>query len=280
MLYGLDFTSRPGRRKALTLAEATLEGDRVRVTGVRRLECFEALEVVWAGAGPWVMACDFPFGLPRDLIRFLGWPAESWAAVMEHLGTIPRGELETHFKRYREAHPAGRKYAHRVTDLVAGSSSSMKLVNPPVGLMLYEGAPRLLRAGVTLPGLHRGDPQRIALEAYPGLTARQVLGREPYKNDTPTKQTEAQRENRRRLLREADQGLGLRLELPDRTAREAVEDPAGDVLDAILCVLQAAWAAQRASARYGLPDGVDPLEGWILTAGTEPCEGAGKVNAP
>jgi hypothetical protein len=226
------------------------------------------------------MACDFPFGLPRDLIRFLGWPAESWAAVMEHLGTIPRGELETHFKRYREAHPAGRKYAHRVTDLVAGSSSSMKLVNPPVGLMLYEGAPRLLRAGVTLPGLHRGDPQRIALEAYPGLTARQVLGREPYKNDTPTKQTEAQRENRRRLLREADQGLGLRLELPDRTAREAVEDPAGDVLDAILCVLQAAWAAQRASARYGLPDGVDPLEGWILTAGTEPCEGAGKVNAP
>lgn len=280
MLYGLDFTSRPGRRKALTLAEATLEGDRVRVTGVRRLECFEALEAVWAGAGPWVMACDFPFGLPRDLIRFLGWPAETWSAVMEHLGTIPRGELETHFKRYREAHPAGRKYAHRVTDLVAGSSSSMKLVNPPVGLMLYEGAPRLLRAGVTLPGLHRGDPQRIALEAYPGLTARQVLGREPYKNDTPTKQTEAQRENRRRLLREADQGLGLRLELPDRTAREAVEDPAGDVLDAILCVLQAAWAAQRASARYGLPDGVDPLEGWILTAGTEPCEGAGKVNAP
>jgi len=280
MLYGLDFTSRPGRRKGLTLAEATLEGDRVRVTGVRRLECFEALEAVWAGAGPWVMACDFPFGLPRDLIRFLNWPAETWAAVTEHLGTIPREELETHFKRYREAHPAGRKYAHRATDLVAGSSSSMKLVNPPVGLMLYEGAPRLLRAGVTLPGLHKGDPQRIALEGYPGLTARQVLGREPYKNDTLSKQTDAQRKNRERLLKEADQMLGLRLELPDRTAREAVEDPTGDVLDAILCVLQAAWAAQRAAAQYGLPDRMDPLEGWILTAGAEPCHGAGKISAP
>jgi len=280
MLYGLDFTSRPGRRKGLTLAESSLEGDRVRVTGVRRLECFEALEAVWAGAGPWVMACDFPFGLPRDLIRFLGWPSETWAAVVEHLGAIPRGELESHFRRYREAHPAGAKYAHRATDLAAGSSSSMKLVNPPVGLMLYEGAPRLLRAGVSLPGLHAGDPERIALEGYPGLIARRVLGRESYKNDTVKKQTEAQRNNRRRLLGEADQVLGLRLELPDRTAREAVEDPTGDVLDAILCVLQAAWAVQRAAADYGLPTVVDPLEGWILAAGTEPCQGAGKVSAP
>ena len=156
----------------------------------------------------------------------------------------------------------------------------MKLVNPPVGLMLYEGAPRLLRAGVSLPGLHAGDPERIALEGYPGLIARRVLGRESYKNDTVKKQTEAQRNNRRRLLGEADQVLGLRLELPDRTAREAVEDPTGDVLDAILCVLQAAWAVQRAAADYGLPTVVDPLEGWILAAGTEPCQGAGKVSAP
>ena len=48
----------------------------------------------------------------------------------------------------------------------------MKWVNPPVVLMLHAGAPRLLAANVTLPGLHRGDPSRIALEAYPGMLAR------------------------------------------------------------------------------------------------------------
>ena len=34
----------------------------------------------------------------------------------------------------------------------------MKWVNPPVVLMLHAGAPRLLAAGVTIPGLCRGDP--------------------------------------------------------------------------------------------------------------------------
>jgi hypothetical protein len=47
-----------------------------------------------------------------------------------------------------------------------------------------------------------------------------------------------------------------------------VQDASGDSLDAVLCLLQAAWAlAQHQSGRgqYGLPD-CDPLEGWIVTA--------------
>jgi hypothetical protein len=37
----------------------------------------------------------------------------------------------------------------------------------------------------------------------------------------------------------------------------------------VLCLLQAGWALQQHQAgvpRYGLPEGVDPLEGWIVTA--------------
>jgi hypothetical protein len=37
----------------------------------------------------------------------------------------------------------------------------------------------------------------------------------------------------------------------------------------VLCLLQAAWALRRqgeGAARHGLPDGIDPLEGWIVTA--------------
>jgi hypothetical protein len=40
-------------------------------------------------------------------------------------------------------------------------------------------------------------------------------------------------------------------------------------LDAVLCMLQAAWALQqheKGAQNHGLPVKTDPLEGWILTA--------------
>ena len=43
----------------------------------------------------------------------------------------------------------------------------MKLANPPVGWMLHEGAPRLVAAGVHMPGVARGDPSRV----YPYVKA-------------------------------------------------------------------------------------------------------------
>lgn len=61
----------------------------------------------------------------------------------------------------------------------------MKWVNPPVAFMLHAGVPRLLEAGVVLPGLHEPGAtatagnedgttaRRVALEAYPGLLARE-----------------------------------------------------------------------------------------------------------
>ncbi|MEY2617246.1 MAG: hypothetical protein RL522_248 [Pseudomonadota bacterium] len=45
-----------------------------------------------------------------------------------------------------------------------------------------------------------------------------------------------------------------------------MEDASGDSLDAVLCMLQAAWAERQGAPRWGLPAQVDPLEGWILTA--------------
>ena len=53
----------------------------------------------------------------------------------------------------------------------------MKWVNPPVAYMLHAGVPLLIEAGVHLPGLHAGDPRRVALEGYPGLLARELIGR-------------------------------------------------------------------------------------------------------
>ena len=176
-----------------------------------------------------------------------------------------RDEFRVALDQYRETRPAGKRYAHRATDHPAGSHSPLKLVNPPVALMFVEGAPRLLDSGVTIPGLHAGDPLRVALEAYPGYSARRIV-KGSYKNDAAAKQTPARRQARRSMVASLATGespFGFALTGSTRLLNSLVSDATGDRLDAVLCAMQAAWAWQRRDDNYGLPVDIDPLEGWI-----------------
>jgi hypothetical protein len=273
-LLGCDFSSAPSRRKPITLAVG--RADRGRVL-LERIETFDTLDG-WAARlgqpGHWVGGFDLPFGLPRELIETLGWPTD-WAACMAHYASLSREQIRDAFAAFCDARPVGGKFAHRATDGPAGSSPSMKWVNPPVAFMLHAGVPRLRAAGVSFPGLAAGDPDRVALEAYPGLLARSVLGSTSYKSDDKARQTPDRLIARKTLIDalEAGQapllhGAGFRLKLSHAQRDDLAADPTGDRLDAVLCLLQAAWAQHRhgqGHARYGLPD-FDPLEGWIVTA--------------
>ena len=178
-------------------------------------------------------------------------------------------QIRETFAAFCDARPAGAKFAHRAFDRLAGSSPSMKWVNPPVAYMLHAAVPLLLQAGVHLPGLHEGDTQRVALEAYPGLLARELIARRSYKSDDKAKQTPERLIARKDIVNALELGqtrLGLRLKLSHAQRDTLVEDASGDSLDAVLCLVQAAWAARQGAPRYGLPAELDPLEGWILTA--------------
>jgi hypothetical protein len=183
---------------------------------------------------------------------------------------LPRAQIRDTFAAFCNARPAGAKFAHRACDVPAGSSPSMKWVNPPVAYMLHAGMPLLLDAGVQLPGLHAGDPNRVALEAYPGLLARELIGRRSYKSDDKARQTPDRLIARKDLLEALEQGrtrLQLRLRLSHAQRDALVADASGDQLDAVLCLMQAAWAAVQPG--YGVPAGVDGLEGWIASAPAE-----------
>lgn len=264
-IYGVDFTCAPRRAKPITVAACLLKKDRLVVEQVERLESFAAFEAFLRRPGPWIGGFDFPFSLPRELVRELAWP-RSWRGLVSYCASLSRVELRSTLDAYRALRPAGRKYAHRATDLPAGSSSPMKLVNPPVALMFHEGARRLLDAGVDIPLLAEGDRTRVALEAYPGLLVRGQLGiRASYKADARGEQTPARRAVRRRILHSLRKGepLGIRLQAEEQPL---LADGSGDLLDATICALQAAWAARR--PRYGLPADAPSGEGWILSAGT------------
>lgn len=270
-LLGCDFSSAPTHRKPVVLALGEWRSGRVVVSQLLRLDSLDAFAAWLAQPADWVGAFDFPFGLPRELVTTLGWPTD-WLACMRHYAALDRDTIRDTFAAFRDARPEGQKFAHRAADAVTKASPSMKLINPPVGFMLHAGVPPLLAAGVHLPGLHHGDPRRVALEGYPGLLARELLGHRSYKSDDKAKQTPERLIARKDLIAALEHGhsrLGLRLKLSHAQRDALVDDASGDSLDAVLCLLQAAWAQQRhaeGDARYGLPTHMDPLEGWIVTA--------------
>ncbi|MBX3619221.1 MAG: DUF429 domain-containing protein [Rhizobacter sp.] len=267
LLAGIDFTSRPTKRKPVTVALGTRQGAAVKLDGLDLHESFDALSRWLHTPGPWLAACDFPFGLPRELVLALGWPTQ-WRPLMRHYAALSRDEIRSTFAAFCDARPEGQKFAHRACDVPAGSSPSMKWVNPPVAYMMHAGVPLLLDAGVHLPGLHEGDALRVAVEGYPGLLARELIGRRSYKSDDKLKQTPERLIARKDLVEALEQGrtrLGLRLRLSHAQRDRLVADASGDALDAVLCLLQAAWASTQ--PRWGMPAEADPLEGWIATVG-------------
>jgi hypothetical protein len=265
-VVGVDFTSRPTRRKPITLAMGERQGAGVRLLQTQALTDEAGFEAWLAQPGPWVGAFDFPFGLPRELVEHLGWPTD-WPALMDHYAALARAEIRATFAAFCQARPVGAKFAHRAADRPAGSSPSMKWVNPPVAYMLHAGVPALRRAGVHLPGLQAGDASRVALEGYPGMLARELIGGRSYKSDEAARQTPERLIARKDLIEALVQGrsrLGLRLHLSSAQRDELAADASGDRLDAVLCLMQAAWALDQ--PRWGWPPAADRLEGWILTA--------------
>ena len=265
-VFGVDFTSAPRRAKPIRVAAGRRHGSVVRLEKLVALHSLEEFSAWLSHPGSWVAGFDLPFGLPRELVEHLGWPTD-YAALMAHYAGLDREDIRARFAAFCDARPAGAKFAHRACDGPAGSSPSMKWVNPPVAWMLHAGVPRLIEAGVHLPGHLDGDPGRVALEAYPGLLARELIARRSYKSDSKAAQTPERLIARKDIVDALEQGrtkLGLRLKLSHAQRDELVADASGDSLDAVLAMLQAAWAARQPD--YGWPAGVDPLEGWIVSA--------------
>jgi len=268
ILLGLDPSSSPSARKPVVLAWGTRVGARVSLQGLQHCTSHQAMSDALRAAPAWVGGFDLPFGLPRELVEHLGWPRK-WDACMDHYCALSRAQIRDTFAAFTAARPVGSKFAHRAFDKQAGSSPSMKWVNPPVAYMLHAAVPLLLQAGVHLPGLHAGDTRRVALEAYPGLLARELIERRSYKRDDVAKQTPERLIARKDLLEALEAGrtrLALRLKLTNAQREALVQDASGDSLDAVLCMVQAAWAERQEPPAWGLPPQADPLEGWILTA--------------
>ncbi len=269
-IYGLDFTSAPGRAKPITLADAELGAGRLHVSGVYRIRSFAGFELGLETAGPWVAGMDFPFGLPRRLVEALSWPPD-WTETVDRVAAMEREEFEKLLTVYKARRPKGDMEHLRTTDRIAGSLSPMKLFGVPLAKMYFEGAPRLRTAGLSVMPCRPTGDSRVVVEAYPALVARRVIGRRSYKGDGA--KAKERRSARRELVAALGGDLvaeayGVRVQVGAFLAEELEADAGGDLLDAVLCAIQAAWAHERRASNHGLPRACDPLEGWIADPAT------------
>jgi len=266
-VFGVDFTSAPSRRKAITYAVCELRGRQLTHIESGRLESFGEFEAFLRKPGPWVAGFDFPFGQPRKLIDNLKWDPD-WESYVNQLSRLCMKDWERLLKEYRTPRPKGDKQHLRETDHRAKSKSPMMMYGVPVGRMFFRGAHRLLESGVSVVPCRPIDSEdRVALEAYPALAARHWIGKCGYKNDKKNKQTPAHRDARQEMVdgvrSEAAKYYEIDVVVHDAASQEMVNDATGDTLDGLLCAVQAASAYLKQDDGWGIPDNVDPSEGWI-----------------
>lgn len=266
LLAGIDFSCSPSRKKPITVATGRfVDGDRaLRLDGLAELLTLDAFADWLQTRGPWLGAFDFPFGLPRPFVDANALGSSAAEVIAEvHRRAPTRMAWRALIDAWGNTQPAGARLLHRRTDVASpvGSTSPLQTRYVPVGLMYYEGVARLVASGASMPGLHPGDADRIALEGYPRRLAHAVIARRSYKNG----EDDDRRDAREVIVAAIEAGIaGMpRLERGDRALRDSlVADPSGDRLDAVLCLVQAAVASR--SEGHGLPADVDPVEGWIV----------------
>lgn len=274
-VLGIDFTSAPSSRKPITAAAGRFTDGRLHIESVRCLVSFEEFEEEIAAPGPWVAGIDFPFGQPSRLVREIGWP-QPWKAYVIHIENVGKGAFERAVKEYSNKQPYGQKQHRRATDVQARSISPMKLDFQPVGKMFFQGAPRILRSGASIVPCASNDGDRVIVEAYPALAAEALVETRSYKSDDKSRQTLEHRDARRRIVgaltgERCKDKYDLAVHLDSTTCLSLVEDPGGDLLDAVLCAVQAAWSCMQPN--YGVPETCDLLEGWIVDPSQVSTEG-------
>ena len=266
-IFGIDFTSAPGRKKPLTVAEGELKQGNLVIQKIHALASFDEFEDFLKQKGPWIAGIDFPFGLPGSFLSTLGL-SHDWPSYTRKLTRRSRTEFEKKIKAFKSKHASPYKEPLRFTDVLASAQSPLKLVNAPVAKMFYEGSKRILKSGASILPCHPKKGNRIILEAYPALVARRFA--ESYKSEA--KDTSQKKSARKKIISGILSSylkteFGFLVKIEDELKYTMQNDYKGDSLDAVLCSLQTAWAWRQGKPNYGIPAGNKSLtqsEGWIV----------------
>jgi hypothetical protein len=265
-VYGIDFAPEPSRETPISCAMCRISDDELVLDGLCEFESIDSFGNLLGMDGPWVAGVDFPFGLPREFLAPLRWPAD-WERCVSEVGILQRSEFRALSDALHGAASAARRVFRRRTD------ESAAAVDPSsaTGAMFHAGAPVLLSSQASVLPVREADRSRVVVEASPELVAQALVGVSAYKSagrsagsapsDVPRAMREALLDA---LCGEAlYAGYGLCVAGVTGLEDELLDDDHGDRIDALMCAVQAAWAWRRRDRGFGFPVDVDRVEGCI-----------------
>jgi hypothetical protein len=272
IIKGIDFTSSPSSKKPITCAVCSLENNILTLEDIMCLIDFSQFESEISAEGEWVAGLDFPFGQARTFIENIGWP-ERWQEYIATVLSLSKDEFVALLENYKKDRKIGDKEHRRKIDILCKSISPQKLYGVPVGKMFYEGVKRLLMSPASVIPFRKADENRVIFEAYPALVARRFIGKRSYKNDTRSKQTKALEISRIEIIEGIETGVlqqefAVKIKL-NNYREKLISDATGDMLDAVLCSIQAAWGHLNRDNNFGMPENIDLAEGWIVDPMTD-----------
>lgn len=271
-IFGLHFSGAPSGSKPISCVRCHLRGETLYFDLLTALSSVEMFENFLNSDGPWIAGIDFPFGQPRPLIEALGWPL-TWEAYVRAVSAMQIAEFEGALASYETGGFARQDDRLRTTDRLARAQGQMS-DELRAGEMFFSGAPRLLDADVCVLPCRENAAERILVEAFPALVAHKVIGPRLYKSDAEGSYDTARATARGALLEglEAEkfqQDYGFSVSIAEAVSDELTAHHSADALEALLAAVQAAWAWTQRDHHYGIPLGVDSLEGWIADPALE-----------
>jgi len=284
-IFGLDFTSAPARRKPLVLAVGEFSDLGLEIEGFELFVDYASLTSFVNVAGPVVIGFDFPFSQAAKLVKDknpifqnLKWPV-SWEGFVKRFSAMSRKEFEATLEKYKLNRDDKDKHHKRVVDKMTSAQSPQTLYGTPVGKMFYEGSKIFIEYGYSVVPVRMNSSQVVAVEAYPGVFARDYAKQQTYKagkrkrdeNEAALAREQARANVIKAMFQPSfEKVYGFQVYFGDSIREIAVKDDSGDSLDSLICAVQAAWAWTRRNDNFGLPgpDFIDPdvlaFEGWIM----------------
>lgn len=256
-VYGVDFSGAKVAGRKIWIAGGIVDGDTLRfdvcqraatLPGAgRQLErALPALRDFVVQQRPCIVGLDFPFGLPRDLVKHARWEECALAFGDDH------SEADSFKSACWQA--AGSKELRRETDVDAETPFS------PYNLRIYRQTYHGIRdvlAPLVRSGMARVLPMQPPapgavwlLEICPASTLKQMRLYQTYKDA-----------NLAAVRDEILMGLGQHMSLvvPESICAEVVDDKNGDALDSVIAAVATFRALQDGidSASEGVPTQVE-----------------------
>jgi hypothetical protein len=131
------------------------------------------------------------------------------------------------------------------------------------------GAPRLLRADVSVEPCPPAGSEHVAVEASPAVAVHRYLGKRSYMSGERKKQAPIQRAAREELAAglgaaAREEACGFVVGMDGSWRERSVREPGAYALDSPLCGVRARWGYTKRDEGWGAPEEYDRDKGWIL----------------